>query len=503
MDLTYLIYLFLIGAITYWYFKSIHSHWTKQNIPSVPDPLPIFGHMLPAIIMKENVSDFVQRAYNNFKASFVGFYFMHKPGIIVRDPDLVKCVLQTNYSSFRDNFVALSEKNDPLMARSPFFTNDVNTWKEGRNRISNHLSAKQLKYLFAVSEEVCNRMSTFMERKIQENGESYEVNLKNLFTRCTGELVANAAFAIEGQSFEDNPEDLSFTKVTKTLFESSFVKEILLFFFPSIAHFFGVSLLQTKTEEYMRQNIKSILEKRQRTGSAPNDYLQFTTELNANFDDILADVVNFYVDTYDTTSSAVANLFYNLSRNPDIQTKLRDHIMSVLKDANGQVTYESLKNMTYLEQVIHESMRMTPSLAFQPKRCTEEITLKGNDGLTCHLKPGDPILIPVVGIQHDEKYWPNPEIFDPDRFSPENRAKNNRYTFLAFGEGPRICVGIRLALMLVKQITASLIIRFVIEHSSKTKVPLEYEASPIFFGFKGGLWGRFKKLSLSSQESKL
>lgn len=53
------------------------------------------------------------------------------------------------------------------------------------------------------------------------------------------------------------------------------------------------------------------------------------------------------------------------------------------------------------------------------------------------------VIIPVYGIHHDEKNFPNPENFDPERFNDENVNNIARYTFLPFGEGPRICLGIK------------------------------------------------------------
>lgn len=54
---------------------------------------------------------------------------------------------------------------------------------------------------------------------------------------------------------------------------------------------------------------------------------------------------------------------------------------------------------------------------------------------------GTPIIIPIYGLHSDEKYFPDPEKFDPDRFSKENSGMITKYTFMPFGEGPRICLG--------------------------------------------------------------
>ncbi|XP_058805367.1 cytochrome P450 6k1-like [Phymastichus coffea] len=498
MDLLCLALVLATAAISYWYCKRLHSYWDNQHVPSIANPNVIFGHMLPAIAVKENIAEFVGRAYKSFDSSMVGFYFLRRPGILVRDPEIVKRVLQTDFPSFHANLVTLSERNDPVLVNNPFFVSDHELWKKRRTRISNNLTGKKLKCLFAINQEVCNGLSAFVERKIRENGQFYECELKNHFTRCTGEVVANAALAIDGQSFRDQPDRLAFTVIAKSLFEPTFVngiKQALLFFLPGLANLLGLAFLEKKTDDYMRQTIKAIIKQRQQAGEAPNDYLQFSAEANSlDIDGIVGDVVNFYADVYETSSSAMANLFYNLSQNPEIQSKLRDHLASVLRETDGQVTPESLKSMTYLDQVISESMRVIPAAGTLIKCCTKEITLTGADGVSCHLVPGNPVFIPIIGLHRDEKYWPNPEVFDPDRFSPENQIHINKYAYLPFGEGPRMCVGMRFALMLIKQTTATLITKFAVEHSPKTKVPLEIDPSSFLIAFKAGLWARFKNI---------
>jgi cytochrome P450 family 6 len=69
--------------------------------------------------------------------------------------------------------------------------------------------------------------------------------------------------------------------------------------------------------------------------------------------------------------------------------------------------------------------------------CTKDYKLPGTDLV---IKKGQAIVIPTIAIHHDERYYPNPEKFDPLRFSPENKHKINPYTSLAFGQGPRGCL---------------------------------------------------------------
>lgn len=72
------------------------------------------------------------------------------------------------------------------------------------------------------------------------------------------------------------------------------------------------------------------------------------------------------------------------------------------------------------------------------RTCTKEYTLEEKN---VTIPKGTQMLIPVYGIQRDPEFYPDPEKFDPDRFSAEEKSKRHHYSFLPFGEGPRICIG--------------------------------------------------------------
>lgn len=455
--------------------------------------------MWPVLSLKVNATNFIHNMYKSTEASMIGFHFIDRPSILLRDPELVKSVFQTNFTSFHSNTVTVNEKNDPVISKNPFVIRDLEKWKVARARAISHFSSKKLKDLFVIVREVSFKLNTFVDRKINETNGSYECELKHLCAKYTGEIVANAAFAMEGQSFEDNPHKLAFTKLAPTIFEPSFinsVKQALFFFLPSIAELFKVTFLDKKAEAYFRENLKAIVKERRQSNTIQNDFLQFCVDANTdeNIDGIIADVIIFYLDTYETTSIVSSFLFYYISRNKDVQDKLRKHIREVLEPTKGVITYESLKGMNYVEQVLNETLRLWPPAGVHMKSCTKEITLVGPDGLECHLKPGDPVFISSTGLQNDPKYWPEPEVFNPDRFSPENQAGRDKFVFFPFGEGPRMCLGMRFAMIMIKLLTATLVTNYSLEPSSKTKVPFEIEPGSMMTLVKGGLWAKFKKL---------
>ncbi|OXU20779.1 hypothetical protein TSAR_005269 [Trichomalopsis sarcophagae] len=492
----------LLVFLGYWYLTQNHQHWKKQNVPSLPDPLPIFGHMLPVITLRDNIGTFAERLHwYNKDASMLGFHFMGQPALLVREAELVKIVLQANFSSFRSNLLQLSERNDPVLSKNPFFINEPGRWKETRMRIGSHLTGTKLGRLFVIVDQVVRQMKSFTDRRIGSNG-FYECELKGYFVRCTGEVVANAAFAIHGQSFEDQPERLSFYEMAKTIFEPTTIngiKQALLFYLPAFGELLGVSFLQKSTDAFFRENVTAIIKQRreQNASEPPSDFLQYCIDAapEQDIDAIVADVIIFYMDMYETSSTSLASIFYQLSRHPDIQAKLREHVTEVVQsEGDGRVTYESLKRMTYLDQVINEALRILSPLGALTKLCSEPIRLTGSDGITCELRPGDPVFVSIQALHLDEKYWPDPERFDPDRFAAENEAQRNKMAFLVFGEGPRMCVGMRLGLMVVKMTIANLLMNYQVEASPKTKLPLEIDPTSIVSNVKGGLWARFQKL---------
>jgi cytochrome P450 family 6 len=85
-----------------------------------------------------------------------------------------------------------------------------------------------------------------------------------------------------------------------------------------------------------------------------------------------------------------------------------------------------------------ETLRKYPPIPFLPRECTKKYAIPGTN---ITLEKGTSIVIPVLGIHKDPKYYPNPEEFEPDRFKDDVKSKRHHFTYLPFGEGPRICIG--------------------------------------------------------------
>ncbi|KAJ8984450.1 hypothetical protein NQ317_012514 [Molorchus minor] len=142
-----------------------------------------------------------------------------------------------------------------------------------------------------------------------------------------------------------------------------------------------------------------------------------------------------------------------------------------------------------------ESLRLHPPLAFLSKTCTERHVLESTNPeyapLKVTIEPDTPMILPVMGLQLDPKYFPEPEKFIPERFSKDNSYS---YVYLPFGVGPRACIGQRFGLLQIKIGLAQLIKKFKISINEKTPSQVDY--LPFYFLLfpKGGIWLDFKKI---------
>lgn len=109
-----------------------------------------------------------------------------------------------------------------------------------------------------------------------------------------------------------------------------------------------------------------------------------------------------------------------------------------------------------------------------------------------HFEVNQVIFIPIWGFHHDPKYFPEPEKFNPDRFSDENRGNIDPDTYLPFGIGPRNCIGSRFALMELKTIFYYLLLNFSFEVGEKTQIPLQFKKVPFGMATEKGIWAQLK-----------
>jgi cytochrome P450 len=155
---------------------------------------------------------------------------------------------------------------------------------------------------------------------------------------------------------------------------------------------------------------------------------------------------------HETTANALTWTLYLLSQNPDIEAKLYEEVSSVLGDRTA--TLADVERLVYTEQVVKEGMRLYPpawSLGRQINKGAK-VEIGG------YVIPERTSLIVASYVTHrDPRWFPDPERFDPERFTSENEKALPRYAYFPFGGGPRICIGNSFAMMEAKLILATIV----------------------------------------------
>ncbi|XP_014484841.1 PREDICTED: cytochrome P450 4C1-like isoform X2 [Dinoponera quadriceps] len=174
--------------------------------------------------------------------------------------------------------------------------------------------------------------------------------------------------------------------------------------------------------------------------------------------DIREEVDTFVFEGHDTVAIASCFTLQLLAEHKDIQDRVRKEISNVMQENNGKLTMKALQSMPYLEMCLKESMRMYPSVPFISRECSEDVKLYPYlvpKGTTVHLL--------IYDLHHDAKIWPDPEVFNPERFLPENIKNRHPYSYLPFSAGPRNCIGQRFALLELKALIAPVVYKFYLE----------------------------------------
>lgn len=185
-----------------------------------------------------------------------------------------------------------------------------------------------------------------------------------------------------------------------------------------------------------------------------------------------------------------------LANNKNVQDKLRTEV-SENCDAKGKVNFETLNDMPYLDQVWHETLRMHSPAAFVGRVCTESVTLEF-DHQKALIEKGINVYIPIHQLHFDPKYYPEPESFKPERFDPEYgglKAFKDKGVYLPFGDGPRVCLGMKFANMQSKAAIAGIVKNFKLSVNQKTAKKLILDPKEFLNIKVGGLWLDFESIN--------
>lgn len=481
--------LFVLTTLVYWLFRR-QDYFRNLNIPYVKSwPLlgAFGGSITKRVLIYQNTYD-LYNAPEVKNQPFFGIFVFHKTGLMITEPELIKRILVKDFASFSNRYTA-SNDHDPI-GNFNLLTVKNPLWRTLRSKISPFFSSGKLKTMYYLVDKIGTDLNRYIHDRLDKN-ETIQLDVRDLSALYSTDVIASCAYGVEANSLK-NPEG-EFRIAGRAIFERSVwrgLERTSLFMVPQLMKIFRFKTFSSLTTKFIQSTITYVMNERERNGIKRNDLIDTLLEIKETeaasgdgekltMDMLMSQAAVFFSAGFETSSATQAFALYEIARNEDIQNRLRSEIKDMLIRSGGNVTYDSLMNtmeMPYLHQIVHETLRLYPVLPVLDRECInlEGYSLEPFGNFT--IPHGMPIYIPTYAIQRDERFFPNPLKFDPDRFSPKNIGKILPFTNLPFGNGPRNCVGERFGLMQVKTGLVKILKDFRVEPKEVGKMVLISQA---------------------------
>ncbi|XP_061717334.1 cytochrome P450 6B5-like [Cydia pomonella] len=475
--------LILVIGILYYHFTITFNYWRNQNVPG-PGPIPIFGNTLKFVLASTSLGVILKKLYDGYPTDkVVGLFRMRTPCLLIRDLDIVKHVLIKDFHVFSDRGVSFSKKG---LGTNLFHANGE-TWQALRHRFSPMFSNQKLKNMMYLLKD---RADKFMEFVSEVTAVTPEHDVHGLMRKYTMSTIWACAFGLDIDTFQEEIR-ATLKKIDQILFNRNLKIEFEMMY-PGLTRKLKMEIFPRFMHDFFKDLVKKVITQRKGVPSTRNDFMDLLLQIKNNkelqtarsFGDkegetveitntiIEAQAFAFYVAGYETSASTMGFMLYQLALNPEIQERLRKEVDEYLQRHNSQINVATLKELTYMDQVFNETLRMYPIVEHLRRKAQTDYKCPGTN---VKVSKGQLVLISVWGIHHDELYYPEPEKFNPDNFSPAKTASRHPCAYLPFGIGPRHCIATRFAQVQSRVCIIRLLSRFRLEAGRNTSLRFSYD----------------------------
>ncbi|XP_054999670.1 thromboxane-A synthase [Sorex araneus] len=491
-------------ALLKWYSTSAFSRLEKLGIRH-PKPSPFIGNLT---FFRQGFWD-SHLTLRSLYGPVSGYYLGRRMFIVVSDPDFIEQVLVEQFSNF-NNRMASGLERKPL-ADSVLFLRD-SRWEEVRGMLASSFSAKKLTEMIPLISQACDLLLAHL-KPYAEFGDAFDI--QRCYCCYTTDLVASVAFGTPLDSRKDPGHP--FVEHCRRLFASSIPKPVLflLLSFPSIMvplarilpnkkqdelngyfHRLVMSRIalreQQGTKERRRDFLQLMLDARRSTtceGTENSDMVRQTASMESRpvspaqpcqpqvpakpltDDEVAGQAFLFLIAGYEIVTNTLSFATYLLATNPECQEKLLKEVDRFHK-AHAAPEYHSLQqDLPYLDMVIAETLRMYPPAFRFTREAAQDCKILGQ-----RIPAGAVLEMAVGALHYDPELWPQPEVFNPERFTAEAQRHRRPFTYLPFGAGPRGCLGVQLGLLEVKLTLLHILSKFCFQACEQTQIPLQLES---------------------------
>ncbi|XP_059045007.1 cytochrome P450 6B7-like [Achroia grisella] len=479
------------------------DYWEKRGI-AYEKPVVFFGSVIKTYTLQESMTTTINRIYDKYpKEKLVGAFRTTTPILVIKDPAMVKQVIISDFIYFHERGIVPGKSLEPMFKNLFFGEGDL--WRLLRQRLTPAFTSGKLRAMFPL---IIERAEHLRARALKAAVNGSTMDARDLMARYTTDFIGACGFGLEADSLND--EDAAFRQLGIKIFTFDIQDALVVLLkdmFPVMARNLRI---MGKVENELTLLVKEILRKRNYKPSGRHDFIDLLLECKnqgtvigqsiekfnddgtpkeakLEFDEVIiaAQVFVFFAAGFETSSSATSFTLHQLAYNQEVQKKVHKEIDTILAKYNNKLSYDAIKEMTYLTWTFKEAMRIFPSLGFLARTCRKKYTFPDSD-LT--IDEGVNIIIPLQSFHNDPAYWNNPEEFRPERFHPDEFNETQKSVYLPFGDGPRNCIGARLGLMQSLAGLTAILSQFSVEPAPETKrYPTIDPTSHVVQSISGGL----------------
>ena len=363
----------LLGAL-YLFLKKKFSYFEEKGIPHIKPSSWFLGN-LTGVGKTIHFVEFIKQVYEESKKKgdvIGGFYSMFTPTLIVNDLELIKQITIKDFNNFQDRGVYVNEEDEPLTGH--LFSIGGEKWRFLRNKLSPVFTSGKIKLMYnAISDK-----GEIFVKAIEKASSSGSVNVKEISNRFTLDVMSSCAFGMESNTLEG--ENLELIKMARKIFRVdgfSIIRTFVVSTFPKISKLLKLRMFEKSVSDYFYDVISESIKHREINDVKRNDFLNMLVQLKnkgsidgeisketrkLTMDECVAQGFVFFLGGAETSSTVISWAIIELGHHPEIQEKLRTEIFKITRETDGEITYDNLHEMTYLNQVINGKLE---SLIFE------------------------------------------------------------------------------------------------------------------------------------------
>ena len=416
--------------------------------------------MKDVIFKKRHILDVMKEHYHLFPTESVyGIYSLTKPTLVIKDPEIVRQIFVKDFNSFTDRDPSDrldktfgTKRDTDTYWRHQLTSLSGDKWKDVRSTFSPVFTSGKMKLMMKFIQANSWKLVDEFE-KVGADGS--DVELKEVFGKYSMDTIASCAFGVDAGSFDD--ENSPFVGNAARFFRFSLADGLKIIgaqIIPGLDKIYdmlNINVFKPKETKFFVDAIRKTIKQRRATKERRNDLIdlmldamneEFTpsSENSEGLDQYDQDMKLEHVSKikefdektivstamvvmaagYDTTALTLAFAAFELAKQPEIQTRLQAEIDEAFACSNGKMPdYNTIQSLPYLDQVVHETLRIHPVFNMTRTCVVPEYKVPGSDYV---IKQGQRVIINVSGIHSDPNYYPNPDHFNPEHFSKEAKT---------------------------------------------------------------------------------